>query len=117
MITADAIEAVVADLQAGKIPDRDHLETFCQAWQRLRACQGFDAATGATGSIAREERNEALRAAISELDPLGTLTPWQAAEVLRKALRRPNLRGYLRDAARLGARDLGRKQLCEILKG
>ena len=112
MTTADTIAAVFADLETGKIPDREALAELCRAWRRLEAGMRFSHAVGTDGPIAKAERNAALFTLAGNM--AGGY--WQTAGRIQQRLLLPPNDAATAAAVRLGARDLGRKQISEVLK-
>ena len=111
MITADRINAAIDDLGAGRLPDRGEVETLVEALRRMRAGVSYTDAIGETGSIQKAERNSAI-VEIGERFGCGA---WEAAELVRRQLKRPPTTDAARAALRLGGGDLKRNALYLIL--
>lgn len=131
MLTWEHVERAIKALESGRLPDAADVLHLSATWRRWRAGVPWPQAVGVSGPLRLAQRNAALRQAAEILDD-GGLEPWVLAGHLEQAMRwfaaerwpsiqsggEPEnpLDGHLADALKCGQL-LGRRQLCEILRG
>lgn len=127
MLARDRIRAALDALAAGRLPDPSDRLALLASVQRAEHGLSWTAATGRTGTLAKAERNDAIRRAGRILDPTGS-TPWRTArrirDLLLRLMRRHPARAPADDAeaalidaitAADGAPPVSTRQICRIL--